>query len=89
MLVEYHRLAINIHQDLSTIVEIDEDAIGRCDTILNITSAEIERIDKERIEDLRVIAQSYLDDQISFHEQVNTTSSLVHDRTHALIVALS
>ncbi|KAK4693447.1 hypothetical protein P7C70_g8922, partial [Phenoliferia sp. Uapishka_3] len=49
---------------------VHEDAVSRCETVLNITSAELERAHGERAEDLRTMAECYLDGEIAFHEQV-------------------
>lgn len=48
-----------------------EEEMSRCDTIINITSAELERIHKEKMEDLKWIAEEYLRTQIDFHERVS------------------
>lgn len=66
-----------MHEELSNPddQDINDAALSRCDTILNITSAEIERVDKERLADLRAISEKYLDGQIACHEQVRTTNA--------------
>lgn len=55
-------------------IEIDEEAVGRCETVLNVTSAEIERANRERLEDLQAISQGYLEMQIELHERVSLFS---------------
>ena len=54
-----------------------EEAVSRCETVLNITSAEIERAHAERGEDLRTLAEQLLDGEIAFHEAVCPLSPLL------------
>lgn len=60
---------MEISTDLK-IAQEHEEEISRCDTVVNITSAELERAHQERLEDLKWISEEYLRSQIEFHEKV-------------------
>lgn len=83
-LIETYKVALSQHQELTDATPLldaadshdHEEAISRAETILNITSAEIERIDSERNEDLQNLSTQYLQGQIDFHEQVRRPYSL-------------
>ena len=70
-LIDTHKLALVEHQRLTDQPEHDDGALDRCETILNITSAELDRVQVERQEDLRRVAELLLDSQIAMHEQVS------------------
>lgn len=61
---------MDISQELVKAQE-HEDEIARCETIVNITSAELERVHKEKLEDFKWAAEEYLRTQIEFHERVS------------------
>lgn len=64
--MQYHELA------LQTLVDsLDDDAIARCETVLNITSSELERVEQERIQDVRSVCETYLDSQLELHQLVS------------------
>ncbi|KAI5479173.1 hypothetical protein MNV49_004034 [Pseudohyphozyma bogoriensis] len=68
-LIQSHKSALALHKQLTASDANDEEAVSRCDTIINITSAELERAHAERNEDMRMVAEQYLDGEIAFHEQ--------------------
>ncbi|CAG8495465.1 13262_t:CDS:2 [Acaulospora colombiana] len=43
---------------------------SRCDTVFNVTLAEVNRIHEERVRDFQEGTKQYLDGQIEFHEKV-------------------
>lgn len=43
---------------------------GRCETVLNVTMAEMDTYHSQKVEDLRSIAVDHLDGEIAFYEQV-------------------
>lgn len=47
------------------------EAISRCETILNVTCAEMNRAMSERRDDLRRAVELYLSAQVQRHEQVS------------------
>lgn len=80
-LIQTHRKALAQHAALNRETPTGEDndnlgssareeAIARCETVLNITSAEIERVHAERAQDLKTLAEQFLDGQMQFHEKV-------------------
>ncbi|CAJ0857149.1 13645_t:CDS:10, partial [Entrophospora sp. SA101] len=51
--------------------EVDLETVkSRCDTVFNVTLAEVDRIHEERVQDFREVTRQYLDGQIEFHEKV-------------------
>ncbi|KAL8278957.1 hypothetical protein RQP46_008626 [Phenoliferia psychrophenolica] len=76
-LIQQHRQALLQHDVLTRSrpaqndpeMQVHEEAVERCETVLNISSAEIERAHAERAEDLRTLAEQLLDGEIAFHEQ--------------------
>lgn len=69
-LIDTHKLAIALHNSLGDDPDSDQDCLARCETILNITSAEIERVHSDRNEDLCRLSMELLDAQIEYHERV-------------------
>ncbi|KDE07079.1 hypothetical protein MVLG_02652 [Microbotryum lychnidis-dioicae p1A1 Lamole] len=70
-LIETHRLVLLEHERLSRLNDHSteesnryQDCLSRCETILNITCAEIERAHVERREDLKEVARGMLEGQI-------------------------
>ena len=47
-----------------------ETISSRCDTVFNVTLAEIDRIHDERVWDFKENTKQYLDGQIEFYEKV-------------------
>ncbi|KAI0251172.1 hypothetical protein BJV78DRAFT_1282682 [Lactifluus subvellereus] len=48
----------------------DEEVASRCETVLNITMAEMETYHTQKVEDFASLAKEHLDGEIEFHEQV-------------------
>ena len=66
LLSHYARLSSLSTSDLAQPLE----PLGRCETLLNITSAEMARIAEERTEVLAEAVKSWLEAQVTQHEQV-------------------
>ncbi|SCZ93869.1 BZ3500_MvSof-1268-A1-R1_Chr6-3g08936 [Microbotryum saponariae] len=70
-LVETHRLVLLEHERLSRLIDQStkesdryQECLSRCETILNITCAELERVHVESREDLKELARGILEGQI-------------------------
>ncbi|KIM46899.1 hypothetical protein M413DRAFT_440467 [Hebeloma cylindrosporum] len=50
----------------------DEDMVGRCETVLNTTMAEMDVYHAQKGEDLKTITVDHLDGEIAFYEQILT-----------------
>lgn len=51
--------------------EIDSETVkSRCDTVFNITLAEMDRAHDERVQDFQKGTKDFLDAQIAYHEKV-------------------
>lgn len=50
---------------------ISEAMAARCETVLNVTCSELDRVHRERVEDWASIGKSVLDAEIEKHEQVS------------------
>ncbi|TNY23505.1 hypothetical protein DMC30DRAFT_347374 [Rhodotorula diobovata] len=74
LLIDLHRSLLSLYIRLSRVSTSDPTAsheqIARCETLLNITSAEMVRVAAERTEDLAEVVRQWLDAQVSKHEQV-------------------
>lgn len=74
LLIDLHRSLLSLYIRLSRLSTSDPTAsheqIARCETLLNITSAEVVRVAVERTEDLAEAVRQWLDAQVSKHEQV-------------------
>lgn len=46
--------------------------VGRCETVLNVTMAEMDRAHRERVEDWTAMGRNYLDSQVDFYEGVSS-----------------
>lgn len=44
--------------------------MGRCETVLNVTMAEVDTYHSQKVEDLKSITVDHLDGEIAFYEQV-------------------
>ncbi|GAA5861055.1 hypothetical protein JCM8547_008020 [Rhodosporidiobolus lusitaniae] len=78
-----HRTLLSTYARLSRLSSSDtaaHDALGRCETALNITCAEMERIRVERGEDLKRAMEGWLDAVIEVQEQ--SLSHLRYARDH-------
>ncbi|GAA5914937.1 hypothetical protein JCM8208_000775 [Rhodotorula glutinis] len=72
-LVDLHRTLLSHYARLSSLSTSDLaqplEPLGRCETLLNITSAEMARIAEERTEVLAEAVKSWLEAQVTQHEQ--------------------
>ncbi|GAA5953085.1 hypothetical protein JCM21900_005062 [Sporobolomyces salmonicolor] len=72
-LVSTHKQVLEEYRRLSRLSESDDpdaqDQISRCETVLNITCSEMERISVERNEDLKSALELWLDAQVTMQEQ--------------------
>lgn len=48
----------------------DEQMAARCETVLNVTMSEVDRIHRQRVEDWNAVGRSMLDNQIALYEDV-------------------
>jgi len=51
-------------------LQADEEVVGRCETVLNVTMAEMDAYHSQKVDDLKFIAVDHLDGEIAFYEQV-------------------
>ncbi|KAJ8295018.1 Sorting nexin lst-4 [Rhodotorula toruloides] len=71
-LIELHRSLISNYRRLARLSGINpsiSDQLAQCETALNITAAEMDRIRLERREDLAEAMRGWLETKISVHEQ--------------------
>ncbi|KAF9432824.1 hypothetical protein BGZ76_010267 [Entomortierella beljakovae] len=58
-------------EQTKTMEEIDSETVkSRCDTVFNITLAEIDRVHDERVQDFQKGTKEFLDSQIAYHEKM-------------------
>ncbi|PWN44860.1 hypothetical protein IE81DRAFT_320829 [Ceraceosorus guamensis] len=78
-ILEVHRQTLALYREAvgddgdeeSTVRGAEADAMAaRCETVLNITMSEMDRIHGERVEDWISVGRNLLDDQIALHENV-------------------
>ncbi|BGP31848.1 hypothetical protein JCM10296v2_003625 [Rhodotorula toruloides] len=77
-LIELHRSLISTYRRVAGLSGIHlsvSEQLARCETALNITSAEMDRIRLERTEDLAEAMRGWLEAKISVHEQVSFSHS--------------
>jgi sorting nexin-9/18/33 len=55
---------------LKNFLQADEEVVGRCETVLNVTMAEMDTYHSQKVDDLKSIAMDHLDGEIAFYEQV-------------------
>ncbi|KAG0369066.1 hypothetical protein BC939DRAFT_454084 [Gamsiella multidivaricata] len=66
-----HKKLIEILEKEQTMEEIDSETVkSRCDTVFNITLAEMDRVHDERIQDFQKGTKEFLDSQIAYHEKM-------------------
>ncbi|KAG0233717.1 hypothetical protein BGW41_001387 [Actinomortierella wolfii] len=66
-----HRKLVEVCEKEPTMEEVDSETVkSRCDTVFNITLAEIDRTHNERVQDFEQATASFLDAQIAYHEQI-------------------
>lgn len=77
-------LAASTAQD-SEAMEAAERMVARCETVLNVTMAEMDRAHRERVEDWTAMGRNYLDTQIDFYEGVSEIRSNSRKSSFALL----
>ncbi|KAF9157287.1 hypothetical protein DFQ26_008900, partial [Actinomortierella ambigua] len=66
-----HRKLVEVCEKEPTMEEVDTETVkSRCDTVFNITLAEMDRTHDERVQDFEQATTSFLDAQIAYHEQM-------------------
>ncbi|CAG8718532.1 14971_t:CDS:10, partial [Funneliformis mosseae] len=59
------------NESLHHLGDIDGETIrSRCDTVFNVTLAEVDRIHEERVQDFQENTKQYLDGQIEYYEKI-------------------
>lgn len=78
-LIEMHSGALTKHREVSAedvqlpegVTESDVEMVkSRCDTVFNVTLAEMNRIHDEKVRDFHTQSTDFLEQQIEFHEKV-------------------
>ncbi|KAG0343035.1 hypothetical protein BG004_005517 [Podila humilis] len=65
-----HKKLVEVFEKEQTMEEIDSETVkSRCDTVFNITLAEMDRVHDERILDFQKGTREFLDSQIAYHEK--------------------
>ncbi|KAG0305869.1 hypothetical protein BGZ98_003392 [Dissophora globulifera] len=66
-----HKKLVEIFEKEQTMEEIDSETVkSRCDTVFNITLAEMDRVHDERVQDFEKGTKDFLDSQIAYHEKM-------------------
>ncbi|KAG0020541.1 hypothetical protein BGZ80_004028 [Entomortierella chlamydospora] len=66
-----HKKLVEVFEKEQTMEEIDSETVkSRCDTVFNITLAEIDRVHDERVQDFQKGTKEFLDSQIAYHEKM-------------------
>ena len=66
-----HKKLVEVFEKEQTMEEIDSETVkSRCDTVFNITLAEMDRAHDERVQDFQKGTMEFLDSQIAYHEKV-------------------
>ncbi|GJJ76420.1 sorting nexin-9/18/33 [Entomortierella parvispora] len=66
-----HKKLVEIFEKEQTMEELDSETVkSRCDTVFNITLAEMDRVHDERVEDFQNGTKEFLDSQIAYHEKM-------------------
>ncbi|PWN47511.1 hypothetical protein IE53DRAFT_303920, partial [Violaceomyces palustris] len=79
-LIETHRATLERYREatgepdpLGTTEEDEEGLAARCETVINVTLSEMDRIHDERVEDWLAAGRNFLDGEIEFYEDVLET----------------
>ncbi|KAI0821889.1 PX-domain-containing protein [Trametes gibbosa] len=70
--VDTHKSTLSRYQESVREGAEDEDIAARCETVLNITMAEMDTYHTQKVEDFQELAKEHLDGEIAFYEQVLT-----------------
>ncbi|KAG0311973.1 hypothetical protein BGZ97_011511 [Linnemannia gamsii] len=66
-----HKKLVEVFEKEQTMEEIDSETVkSRCDTVFNITLAEMDRAHDERVQDFQKGTKDFLDAQIAYHEKM-------------------
>ncbi|KAI1310805.1 hypothetical protein EDD11_003651 [Mortierella claussenii] len=66
-----HKKLVEVFEKEQTMEEIDSETVkSRCDTVFNITLAEMDRVHDERVQDFKKGTKEFLDSQIAYHEKM-------------------
>ncbi|KAG0038433.1 ferrochelatase hem15 [Podila clonocystis] len=66
-----HKKLVEVFEKEQTMEEIDSETVkSRCDTVFNITLAEMDRAHDERVQDFQRSTKYFLDSQIAYHEKM-------------------
>ncbi|KAF8939239.1 hypothetical protein BGZ58_010322 [Dissophora ornata] len=66
-----HKKLVEVFEKEQTMEEIDSETVkSRCDTVFNITLAEMDRAHDERVQDFQKGTKEFLDSQIAYHEKM-------------------
>ncbi|KAF8985808.1 hypothetical protein BGZ46_001776 [Entomortierella lignicola] len=66
-----HKKLVEVFEKEQTMEEIDSETVkSRCDTVFNITLAEMDRVHDERVQDFQKGTKEFLDSQIAYHEKM-------------------
>ncbi|KAF9365678.1 hypothetical protein BGX34_009013 [Mortierella sp. NVP85] len=66
-----HKKLVEVVEKEQTMEEIDSETVkSRCDTVFNISLAEMNRVHDERVQDFQKGTKDFLDSQIAYHEKM-------------------
>ncbi|KAG0096927.1 hypothetical protein BGZ93_003748 [Podila epicladia] len=66
-----HKKLVEVFEKEQTMEEIDSETVkSRCDTVFNITLAEMDRAHDERVQDFQRSTRDFLDSQVAYHEKM-------------------
>ncbi|KAI8363710.1 hypothetical protein B0O80DRAFT_434330 [Mortierella sp. GBAus27b] len=66
-----HKKLVEVVEKEQTMEEIDSETVkSRCDTVFNISLAEMDRVHDERVQDFQKGTKDFLDSQIAYHEKM-------------------
>ncbi|KAI8972878.1 PX-domain-containing protein [Trametes punicea] len=68
--IDTHRATLSRYQESVREGAEDEEMAARCETVLNITMAEMDTYHTQKVEDFQELAKEHLDGEIAFYEQV-------------------
>ncbi|KAI0353964.1 PX-domain-containing protein [Trametes cingulata] len=70
--VDTHKSTLSRYHDAVRDGCEDEEMAARCETVLNITMAEMDTYHTQKVEDFQELAKEHLDGEIAFYEQILT-----------------
>ncbi|KAG2107715.1 uncharacterized protein F5147DRAFT_696794 [Suillus discolor] len=69
-IVETHQSTVSRYKDALKLGKSNDEMAARCETVLNITMAEIDTYHDQKVENFGTITREYLDGEIHFYKQV-------------------